>query len=64
MPLQSKAQGRYLNAKFGHDWVKEHHFGGSQKGLPQHVSAQAGRTNVGLALFKAMQQRKQKPSRT
>jgi hypothetical protein len=61
MPLQSKAQGRYLNMKFGHDWVKEHHFGGSQKGLPQHV--QRGKTNVGLALFKAMQTQKKKPSR-
>jgi hypothetical protein len=64
MPLQSKAQGRYLNWKFGHDWVKEHHFGGPQKGLPQRVKAQAGTTNVGLALLKAMQQKqKKKPSR-
>lgn len=62
MPLESKAQGRYLNAKFGHDWVKRHHFGGSQKGLPEH--AQHGKTNVGLALFHAMQKRKVKPSRT
>jgi hypothetical protein len=37
MPLKSKAQGRALNAKFGHAWVEKHHFGGSQKGLPQHV---------------------------
>lgn len=37
MPLKSKAQGRLLNAKFGHSWVEKHHFGGSQKGLPQHV---------------------------
>jgi hypothetical protein len=61
MPLQSKAQGRYLNMKFGHDWVKKHHFGGSQKELPEH--AQHGKTNVGLALFKAMQNQKKKPSR-
>jgi hypothetical protein len=37
MPLKSKAQGRLLNARFGHAWVEKHHFGGSQKGLPQHV---------------------------
>jgi len=42
MPLESKAQGRFLNWKFGHDWVKRHHFGGSQKGLPQHVKKQGG----------------------
>jgi len=63
MPLQSKAQGRYLNWKFGHDWVSKHHFGGSQKGLPQHV--QKGSANVGLALFRARlaQSKNQKPSR-
>jgi hypothetical protein len=61
VPLKSKSQGRLLNARFGHDWVKEHHFGGSQKGLPQHVKHQAGTTNVGLALFKAqMAKRKSK----
>jgi hypothetical protein len=37
VPLQSKAQGRYLNWKFGHEWVRKHHFGGSQKGLPERV---------------------------
>lgn len=61
MPLESKAQGRFLNWKFGHDWVNRHHFGGSQKGLSQY--AQHGKTNVGLALFKSMQERKKKPSR-
>lgn len=61
MPVRSKAQSRYLNMKFGHDWVKEHHFAGSTKGLPE--KAQAGRTNVGLALFKAMQRQKKNPSR-
>ena len=37
MPLKSKAQGRFLNATKGHAWVEKHHFGGKQKGLPQHV---------------------------
>ncbi len=61
MPVQSKSQSRYLNMKFGHDWVKRHHFAGTTKDLPEH--AQAGKTNVGLALFKAMQARKKKSSR-
>lgn len=26
MPAVSQAQRRMLNAHFGHDWVKEHHF--------------------------------------
>ena len=26
MPARSQAQRAYLNAKFGHDWVKEHDF--------------------------------------
>ena len=52
MPLRSKAQGRFLNWKFGHDWVKEHHFGGSQKGLPKYVHAQRGTPNVALQMFR------------
>lgn len=26
MPTKSEAQRKYLNAKFGHKWVKKHHF--------------------------------------
>lgn len=26
MPAKSEAQRKALNAKFGHDWVKKHHF--------------------------------------
>ena len=37
MPLKSKAQARYLNHKFGHAWMKKHHFGGKTKGLPNRV---------------------------
>jgi len=36
MPLESKAQGRFLNWKFGHAWVKKHHFDNPQGGLPEH----------------------------
>jgi hypothetical protein len=36
MPAVSQAQRAFLNAKFGHAWVKRHHF--DNKGpLPPHV---------------------------
>lgn len=36
MPAESQAQRAYLNMKFGHKWVKAHHF--DNKGhLPEHV---------------------------
>lgn len=35
MPAKSQAQRAYLNAKFGHDWVKAHHFDNPGK-LPMH----------------------------
>ena len=37
MPAVSKAESRYLNAKFGHDWVVAHGFDNPTKGLPEHV---------------------------
>jgi hypothetical protein len=37
MPAKSQAQRAYLNQKFGHAWVKRHHFDNSGK-LPAHVS--------------------------
>lgn len=36
MPARSQSQRAYLNARFGHDWVKRHHFGNKGK-LPDHV---------------------------
>jgi hypothetical protein len=36
VPAVSQAQRAYLNAKFGHDWVKRHHFDNKGK-LPEHV---------------------------
>lgn len=36
MPAVSKAQSRFLNAKFGHAWVKEHGFDNSTHGLPAY----------------------------
>jgi hypothetical protein len=40
MPAESQAQRGYLNAKFGHAWVKEHHFDNTGK-LPKHVGKKA-----------------------
>ena len=40
MPAKSQAQRAYLNAKFGHAWVKEHHFDNKGK-LPKHVGKKA-----------------------
>lgn len=38
MPAVSQAQRAYLNMKFGHAWVKKHHFDNKGK-LPYHVSS-------------------------
>jgi hypothetical protein len=35
MPARSQAQRSYLNAHFGHAWVKKHHFDNPGK-LPRH----------------------------
>lgn len=37
MPAKSEAQRKALNAKFGHAWVKKHHFDNKGK-LPAKVS--------------------------
>jgi hypothetical protein len=37
MPAKSEKQRRYLNWKFGHSWVKRHHFDNKGK-LPQYVN--------------------------
>ena len=36
MPAVSDAQRRYLNARFGHAWVKKHHFD-NEGPLPEHA---------------------------
>lgn len=36
MPAKSQAQRAFLNQKFGHQWVKLHHFDNPGK-LPAHV---------------------------
>ncbi len=40
MPAKSEAQRNALNAKFGHKWVKEHHFDNTGK-LPARVKPKA-----------------------
>lgn len=41
MPARSQAQRAYLNANFGHDWVKKHGF--DNKGsLPAHAKPKRG----------------------
>jgi hypothetical protein len=57
MPAQSASQRRWAFGVKGPAWAKEHHFDNKGK-LPQHV--QHGTTNVGLAMFKAMQRQPQK----
>lgn len=37
MPAKSQAQRALLNAKFGHAWVKKHHFDNKGK-LPARVT--------------------------
>lgn len=36
MPAKSEAQRKLLNARFGHAWVKEHHFDNKGK-LPRYI---------------------------
>ncbi len=42
MPAVSEAQRRMLNAHFGHEWVKEHHFDNKGK-LPERVMKKKGK---------------------
>lgn len=36
MPAVSKAQSRFLNARFGHAWVKAHDFDNATRNLPAY----------------------------
>jgi hypothetical protein len=42
MPAKSDAQRRYLNAHFGHAWMKAHHYDNPGK-LPTHVKKRKAR---------------------
>jgi hypothetical protein len=43
MPARSQAQRALLNARFGHQWVKAHHFDNQGK-LPKYAHGQGGVT--------------------
>ena len=53
MPAVSQAQRGYLNAKFGHAWVKAHHFDNKGK-LPGHVKKHSRKSAVLAHLRKGM----------
>lgn len=59
MPSKSQSQRAWAFGVKGPAWAKEHHFDNPGK-LPQHVKHQAGKTNVGLAIFKAQQRKLKK----
>jgi hypothetical protein len=42
MPAKSEKQRRFLNWKFGHAWVKRHHFDNKGK-LPKRAHHKRGR---------------------
>jgi len=46
MPAVSQAQREFLNARFGHAWVKRHHFDNKGK-LPAHVGGVVKRLKKG-----------------
>lgn len=46
MPAVSEAQRRFLNAHFGHDFVKAHHFDNKGK-LPKRVGSKAKKVKRG-----------------
>jgi len=49
MPAVSQAQRGYLNARFGHAWVKANHFDNSGK-LPSHVKPIRPKRKVAKAI--------------
>jgi hypothetical protein len=55
MPAKSSAQRRWAFGVKGPAWSKEHHFDNPGK-LPAHV--QKGSANIGLELFRRMQQQR------
>jgi hypothetical protein len=47
MPAQSEEQRKFLNWKFGHKWVKKHHFDNKGK-LPKYKPGTLERARKGL----------------
>jgi hypothetical protein len=52
MPAKSQAQRELLNARFGHAWVKAHHYDNPGK-LPAHVGRAKAVKNAKKNLKKA-----------
>jgi hypothetical protein len=51
MPARSQAQRELLNARFGHDWVKRHHFDNKGK-LPERAPKRKGKKSSRHELYK------------
>ena len=51
MPAVSQAQRAFLNMKFGHAWVAQHHFDNTGP-LPQHVGSAQGANDRAVATGK------------
>ena len=56
MPAKSQAQRALLNAKFGHKWVKRHHFDNKGK-LPKHKTQEMLAVQIVDALLETMSRR-------
>jgi hypothetical protein len=56
MPAVSQAQREALNAKFGHAWVKRHHFDNRGK-LPEHAPKRKGKKSSRHELYKKFAQK-------
>lgn len=58
MPAVSQAQRRFLNARFGHAWVRQHHFDNKGR-LPPYAKAHDKR-KAALARLLAQRQTRRK----
>jgi len=56
MPAVSQAQRELLNARFGHAWVKRHHFDNRGK-LPAHAPKRRAKKSSRHELYKKFQQK-------
>lgn len=56
MPARSEAQRRYLNMKFGHEWVKSHHFDNKGK-LPTHAKKRGNQEEMVRRFMKRKKRR-------
>jgi len=57
VPAKSQAQREFLNAKFGHAWVKKHHFDNKGK-LPEKVAPKKTKPKASTKKRKRVRRRK------